>query len=679
MKYVARPLEIWGGIEPTIVRIGDTWRDQVQETGHAGRPEDLDRIAALGIRTLRYPVLWESVAPRSLEERDWGWHDARLRQLRDLGVDVIAGLVHHGSGPHYTNLLDPLFPEKLAVYAESVAARYPWLRHFTPVNEPLTTARFSALYGHWYPHRDDYPSCLRAVIHQCRAVVLAMRAIRRVTPEAKLVQTDDLGRTFSTPGLRYQADFENERRWLSFDLLCGRVDRHHPLHGFLLGNGVTDADLAFFQENACPPDILGMNHYLTSERYLDERLDLYPSAHHGGNHLQRYADVEAVRIEMPPNMLGPAARLREMWERYHLPVAVTEIHHGATRDEQLRWLVESWQGVSALKQEGVDVRGFTVWALLGLVDWRSLLLRHDNFYEPGAFDVRSDPPQPTVLADAVRTLARGEAFQHPVLDTPGWWRRPGRHYVPPAQATTPPSSHEARMLLITGGTGRLGRALARLCELRGLRAWAPGRDELDIADPVAVRQALAGRDPWAVLNAAGRRPEEVLKDPEGSWRDDVDGAAVLARACADMSIPLVSFSTAHVFDGRLGRPYTEQDPPAPVQPFGRNKAEAENRILAVHPEPLIIRMGYPVEPEAAMAPPCLSPAALSHVHDLAQVVLDLLIDGRNGIWHLTHPEDESEEITTAVKLSSRQGRVMPPAGPWLDRFVAAAAEVGRTA
>ena len=51
-----------------------------------------------------------------------------------------------------------------------------------------------------------------------------MRAIREVNPAAQLVQTEDIGKTYSTPALAYQADFENERRWLSFDLLCGRVD-----------------------------------------------------------------------------------------------------------------------------------------------------------------------------------------------------------------------------------------------------------------------------------------------------------------------------------------------------------------------------------------------------------------------------------------------------------------------
>ena len=48
--------------------------------------------------------------------------------------------------------------------------------------------------------------------------------------------------------------------------------------------------------DGCPPDIIGINHYVTSERFLDERLDRYPPHTHGGNDRHRYADVEAVRV-----------------------------------------------------------------------------------------------------------------------------------------------------------------------------------------------------------------------------------------------------------------------------------------------------------------------------------------------------------------------------------------------
>ncbi len=330
-------LELWGGIECTVNRVGDVYQDQVVRSGHAWRPSDLEQIAALGIRTLRYPVLWEWAAPQRPDLIDWSWPDARLRQLQQLGIRPIAGLVHHGSGPRYTSLIDPGFAEGLAHYAGQVAERFPWVELYTPVNEPLTTARFSALYGHWYPHARDDGLFLRALLHQCRATVLAMQAIRRIRSDAQLIQTEDIGRIHSTPALRYQADFENERRWLSLDLLCGRVNRQHPLAGFFRRANIPDPEWTWFQDNPCPPDVVGINYYVTSERFLDERLERYPREYHGGNGRHAYADVEAVRVR---RLTGVEARLREAWARYQRPLAITEVHLGCTREQQMRWLAE---------------------------------------------------------------------------------------------------------------------------------------------------------------------------------------------------------------------------------------------------------------------------------------------------------------------------------------------------
>jgi dTDP-4-dehydrorhamnose reductase len=54
-------LELWGGIEPTLNRVGDRYFSQLERSGHHVRLDDLDRCAELGIRTLRYPVLWVDV------------------------------------------------------------------------------------------------------------------------------------------------------------------------------------------------------------------------------------------------------------------------------------------------------------------------------------------------------------------------------------------------------------------------------------------------------------------------------------------------------------------------------------------------------------------------------------------------------------------------------------------
>ena len=69
------------------------------------------------------------------------------------------------------------------------------------MNEPLTTARFSGLYGHWHPHGRDDRTFVRALLTECKATVLSMAAIRRVNPHAQLVQTEDMGFTRSTHSL----------------------------------------------------------------------------------------------------------------------------------------------------------------------------------------------------------------------------------------------------------------------------------------------------------------------------------------------------------------------------------------------------------------------------------------------------------------------------------------------
>ena len=423
------PPELWGGLECSVVRLGDCWRDQVCETGHQDRSTgDLDRIAGLGITTVRYPVLWERVAAGG--NTGWDWHDRQLAHLRSLGMNVIAGLVHHGSGPPGTDLLDPSFGEKLAAYADTVAQRYKFITAWTPVNEPLTTARFSCLYGHWYPHTRDEGAFLRALVNQCRGTLLATRAIRRRRPDARFVHTEDIGRVFGTPPMSRQAGYENERRWLSLDLVCGRLNQSHPWYETLLQHGVSELHLADLATGDAAPDVIGVNHYATSDRFLDHRTSLYPPHLRGGNGHQRYADVEAVRVRLGVGVTGWEARLREVWQRYGRPLAATEVHLGC-RDtaDSLRWLMEAWEAASALRREGIPIQAVTAWALFGLMDWDSMLRERRGVLEPGAFDTGVNPPRLTRIGAAMEALAREGRFLDSCLDQPGWWRRDDRFHA----------------------------------------------------------------------------------------------------------------------------------------------------------------------------------------------------------------------------------------------------------
>jgi dTDP-4-dehydrorhamnose reductase len=683
-------VEIWGGIECTLNRVGDRWFDQVQRTGHADRPSDIELIASLGISAVRYPVLWERIAPSSLDALDWTWTDERFRKLRAFGVRPIAGLVHHGSGPGYTSLLDPNFPELLAQFATQVATRYPWLTDYTPINEPLTTARFSALYGFWYPHERSNRAFVRALLTQARGIVLAMQAIRRINPAARLIQTEDCGRVFGTAETARQVQFENHRRWLTCDLLTGAVNERHPLRKYLLKYGARPEELDFFRAQRTPPDVVGLNYYITSDRYLDHRLGRYPVSSHGGNGRIEYADVEAVRVR-EEGIVGHHAHLTEAWQRYELPVALTEIHLACTREEQVRWLLEAARAAATAREQGANVVAITPWSLLGAYDWDSLVTEPRGHYEPGAFDVRGPRPRPTRLASTIRALASGaKPSPNYGADAPGWWRRLDRllYRDPRPNRTAPPAGTRAP-LLVLGSTGTLGRAFKRICELRGLSVRAVGREDFDLTQPDSIAGLFAAAKPWAVVNATGFvRVDDAERESDACFCVNTIGATNIAVACSQHALPLVSFSSDLVFDGTLGRSYVESDRPQPLNVYGASKAEAEGRILDLLPHTLMIRTSaffgpwdshnFVVDTLRAIRQGRRVRAAddivvtPTYVPDLVNATLDLLIDEETGLWHLANGG-----ATTWFEFAQRAAEVCGERRELIEP--AAAADLGWTA
>lgn len=419
-------LELWGGVECTVNRVQDTFFDQLERSGHRKRSAaDLELFASLGLRTLRTALHWETFTTT----QSWSSWDALFVAMKRLSLRPIVGLVHHGSGPTSTNLLDPEFPQKLAAYALQVAQRYPEVLDYTPVNEPQTTGRFSCLYGVWYPHHQSMQSYLRALYNQIKGIALSMQAIRTVQPKARLIHTEDGGETFSTPELEAYRVNREHRRWLGVDLLCGLVTREHPLFSFLLGNGLSENEILWFAANPCPPSILGLNYYVTSDRFLDHRLELYPSREGGDTGDEPLIDIEAVRVRAE-GIGGVGSVLRQAWERYRLPLAITEAHLGSEPQEQTRWLAEVWREAQAVQVDGVDIRAVTVWSLLGAFNWCHLCARDSDDYESGVYSLQDGKPEATPLAELVRCISQGRSVE-PWLRQGGWWRREDRVTIPP--------------------------------------------------------------------------------------------------------------------------------------------------------------------------------------------------------------------------------------------------------
>jgi dTDP-4-dehydrorhamnose reductase len=653
-------LELWGGYECTVNRVGDRFFDQTIRSGHQHRIEDLALFAELGMTSLRYPALWERISPHVPDERDFAWTDERLAELRRLGINPIVGLTHHGSGPAYTNMLSNSFAPGLGIHARAVAERYPWVRDWTPVNEPLTTARFSCLYGFWYPHTRDEDACWLALLNEIDATRFAMREIRRVNPAARLVQTEDLGHAHSTRELAAQAQFENDRRWLTWDLLAGSVVPGHPLWERLASRGFADR-LKAIADDPCPANVIGINHYLSSERFLDHRMDRHPGVPPAAD-----ADVPCVNVDALRNVaegpIGPEALLREAWARYEgATLAITEAHNGCTREEQMRWFERVWRAAERVRAEGAPVEAVTAWSLLGAYDWNKLVTTDAGHYECGVYDLRGGTPRPTAMAHLLKALAAGEPAPHAeLLAMPGWWERRDRFNGTPtrtgrkAPATIGYAAPDiaARPVLITGRTGSLGKMLASACKLRGLPHVMTDRSTLSIDDAAAIEAAFERIEPSAVVNAAGVAcVERGEADPNACLRANAVGAELLAAACARRGIPFVTFSSDQVFDGAKGAAYAESDRTNPLNAYGRSKADAERRVLAAHDNALVVRTAAFFSPHDRHNFAAKLLTALRHgqsfavgrehvsptyLPDMAHAVLDLLVDGEAGHWHLAN-------------------------------------------
>ena len=146
-------------------------------------------------------------------------------------------------------------------------------------------------------------------------------------------------------------------------------------------------------------------------------------------------------------------------------------------------------------------------------------------------------------------------------------------------------------LLILGGNGQVGRALAAQARRQGIAYTALGRSECDVTDPQAVTHAVASAR--LVVNCAGYTAvDRAEREPDRAHRVNGAGAGHVAFACAATGIPLVHLSTDYVFDGEGARPWREEDPARPVGVYGRSKLDGEVAVRSLHARHIVLRTSW---------------------------------------------------------------------------------------
>ncbi len=352
---------IWAvGIEDTFVtqvEKGERPLDEYALTQHYECwKEDLDLARESGARMIRYGIPWYKVEN---EEGvfDWEWVDEVMNYFRKHpDLIPIIDLMHYGT-PHWlkNEFSNGRYPDCVAKYAAAFAERYSDIvKYYTPLNEPYVNAEFCGLNGVWPPYHTGLHGFYHMIMQLGKGIIKTVKAIQSIDSEAVMVHVDATKKYFTyDPALQTEVDIWNENRFVMWELLNGRVNEDHPLYQLMLQYGVSTEEVKWFKEHNCNFDIVGINYYPQFSVHEVKRDDkgyiIYPHVLGTGEELK---DI-----------------IREAVNRYQAPIMITETSFRGSETERVEWLNDSVDACFSLRNEGIDLLGYTWFPFFDLVDW----------------------------------------------------------------------------------------------------------------------------------------------------------------------------------------------------------------------------------------------------------------------------------------------------------------------
>src|SRR5688500_1361512 len=329
--------------------------DELAKTGHYEHVEtDIRMVRELGVRYLRYgiPIHLANPAPGVF---DWTFTDRAMTAMQDEGIEPIVDLLHFGLPDDVPGFGDTAFPDRFAGFVAAFADRFPRARYYTPVNEPLITALFSAKLGYWNERASDDRSFVRAMLNVARCAVLGSEEIRRRRPDAVFLQSDSCEAYHPVhPDAIERAAFLNELRFIGFELVYGRR-LPDVVRAYVLDNGGTEEELDWFEAHGSDAGcIAGNDYYAVSEKEVLADGSLHDAGVRAGYY-----------------RVG-----REYHDRLRVPIMLAETNMEG--DGAVDWLHRIWTDAIRLRDDGVPIRGFIWYGFVNHVDWDSGLTRNDG-------------------------------------------------------------------------------------------------------------------------------------------------------------------------------------------------------------------------------------------------------------------------------------------------------------
>jgi dTDP-4-dehydrorhamnose reductase len=148
-------------------------------------------------------------------------------------------------------------------------------------------------------------------------------------------------------------------------------------------------------------------------------------------------------------------------------------------------------------------------------------------------------------------------------------------------------------ILVAGGHGQVGSALAQQGLEQNLDLIALGRLDLDITSSKEIASVFAKYKPELLINAAAYTSvDKAESEPELAYRINDTATGLLADACADYGIPMLHISTDYVFDGSKEGTYVETDSVCPIAIYAKSKEAGERALRERLQRHIILRTSW---------------------------------------------------------------------------------------
>lgn len=393
---------LWAtGIENTFVpqtRPGHRALDEYELMGHYEHwREDLSLSREIGLNSMRWGVPWYRVEPEP-GKFDWSWTDQVIPFLvEDLKILPIIDLMHYGC-PFWLNreFANKDYPKYVARYAAEFSRRYKDLiTWYTPLNEPIINALMCGMRGLWSPYLKGERGYIKIMLQLAKGIIRTVNAIKEIQPDSVMVHVEATGLTRTIrEDLASLAREEQHRGYLCYDLISGRMTHDHLIFPWLVRNGASPDELDELRRNKITLDILGMNFYpqwSTKQLYIDKRGRVaFSETEHDG--------------------IGFAELITHYYDRYQVPIMITETSAVGSDEVREKWLESSVGMIKNLRSSGVPVIGYTWFPFFTMIDWRYRFATEplEDFYlELGLYKLNREQKTPRWLPTPIVEQMKG--------------------------------------------------------------------------------------------------------------------------------------------------------------------------------------------------------------------------------------------------------------------------------